>query len=193
MRTSVEFLAVCAGAPAVALCVGAPTAWAAPSTSDSASSNASVAQQTTKGSLSISAGGHTLVQIGTASTATTTGASLAVAFNRRGMDGGTAEADGRGNFVEAGSNSSASATGNFNMVHAFDNSDADVTGNSNMVRAFNNSDAHVTGNNNNGVRAIDNSVADVTGNTNKVNALCGDSADVSNQNHQVVLMKGAPC
>jgi hypothetical protein len=173
MRTSVKFLAVCAGAPAVALCVGAPTAWAAPSTGDSASSNASVTQQTTRGSLSISARGNSIVQLGSASTATTSGASLAVAFNRRGTEGSTAEANGTGNFVVAGNNSHAVANGNFNMVRVIRNSDADVTGNFNMVTVISNSDAAVTGN------------------RNVVTALCGGSAEVSNQNDQTVLK--APC
>src|SRR5882757_8586727 len=143
MRTSVKFLAVCAGAPAVALCVGAPTAWAAPST------NANVTPQTTNGSLSVSAGGSPLAQLGNESMATTKGASLAVAFNVPGTKGSTANANGTGNFVVAGNNSSASATGNFNMVRVMNNSEADVTGNFNMVRAINNSEADVTGNNNN--------------------------------------------
>ena len=172
-RASVKFLAVCAGAPAVAICVGALTAWAAPSTSDSASSNASVTQQTTKGSLSISARGNSLVQLGNESTATTNGASLAVAFNRPGMEGSTAEANGTGNFVVAGNNGHAQVTGNFNMVRVIHNSDAEVTGNFNTVTVISNSDA------------------EVTGNRNMVTALCGGSAEVSNQNDQVVLK--APC
>jgi hypothetical protein len=184
MRTSVKFLAVCAGAPAVALYVGAPAAWAAPSTA------AHVTQQTTHASLSVSAGGHTLVQVGNESKATTTGPSLAVAFNRPGAEGSTADANGRGNLVMAGNDSSASATGNSNMVLAVNKSDADVTGNSNMVLAVNKSDADVTGNFNM-VRAIDNSHAEVTGNNNMATALCGGSAQVSHQNNQIVLK--APC
>lgn len=164
MRTSAIF-AVCAGAPAVALCVGAPTAWAAPSTN--------VTQQTTNGSLSVSAGGSPVVQLGNESKATTTGASLSVAWNFPGTKGSTAEANGTGNFVEAGNNSSASATGNFNFVQAFNNSDADVTGNSDRVVAISNSHAEATGNNN------------------MVTALCGGNANVSNQNNQSVLK--APC
>jgi hypothetical protein len=130
-------------------------------------------QQTTNGSLSVSAGGNPLVQLGNESMATTKGASLAVAFNVPGTTGSTANANGTGNFVVAGNNSSASATGNFNMVRVMNNSEADVTGNFNMVRAINNSEADVTGNNNN------------------VTALCGGSAQVSNQNNQFVLK--APC
>ena len=146
-RASVKFLAVCAGAPAVAICVGALTAWAAPSTSDSASSNASVTQQTTKGSLSFSARGNSLVQIGNESTATTNGASLAVAFNRPGTEGSTAEANGTGNFVVAGNNSHAEVTGNFNMVRVIRNSDAEVTGNRNMVTALCGGSAEVSNQN----------------------------------------------
>ena len=142
MRTSVKFLAVCAGAPAVALCVGAPTAWAAPSTS------ANVTQQTTNGSLSVSAGGHPVVQLGNESMATTNGASLAVAFNLPGTQGSTATANGTGNFVVAGDNSSASATGNFNMVRARDNSEAHVTGNNNFVTALCGGNANVSNQNN---------------------------------------------
>src|SRR5258705_8739910 len=102
MRTSVKFLAVCAGAPAVALCVGAPTAWAAPST------DANVTPQTTNGSLSVSAGGSPLVQLGNENMATTKGASLAVAFNVPGTKGSTADANGTGNFVLAGGENPAS-------------------------------------------------------------------------------------
>jgi hypothetical protein len=172
MRTSVKFLAVCAGAPAVALCVGAPIAWAAPSTTES------VTQQTTNGSLSVSAGGNSLLQLGNESKATTTGSSLAVAFNVPGTKGSLADADGTGNFVVAGNNSTATATGNFNMVRAMNGSSADVTGNFNMVSAMNGSSAHVTGNNN------------------MVAALCGGSAEVpnktnSNPNNQFVV--AAPC
>ena len=62
----------------------------------------------------ISARGNSLVQLGNESTATTNGASLAVAFNRPGMEGSTAEANGTGNFVVAGNNGHAQVTGNFN-------------------------------------------------------------------------------
>jgi hypothetical protein len=132
-----------------------------------------VTQQTTNGSLSVSAGGNTLVQLGNESMATTKGTSLAVAWNFPGTGGSTANANGTGNFVEAGNNSSASATGNFNFVQAFNNSHADVTGNFNRVVAISNSHAEATGNNN------------------MVTALCGGTANVSNQNNQFVVK--APC
>jgi len=87
------------------------------------------------------------VQLGNESTATTNGASLAVAFNRPGMEGSTAEANGTGNFVVAGNNGHAQVTGNFNMVRVIHNSDAEVTGNRNMVTALCGGSAEVSNQN----------------------------------------------
>jgi hypothetical protein len=176
MRTSVKFVAACAGAPIAALCVGAATA--------SADTNST--QQTTNGGLAVSAGGNTLLQFGN-STATTTGPSLAVAFNDS-----DAEANGIGNFAFAANGSTVSATGNFNDVHAISDSTARVNnGSNNHVWAIDRSTAEVNGGNNNVVMAINRSTAEVNGGDNNiVTALCGGSA-VSAQSNRIVT--SAPC
>jgi hypothetical protein len=67
------------------------------------------------------------------STATTTGPSLAIAFNNS-----TATGTGIGNIVVAGNHGTASALGNFNNVAAFNGGTAQVNGgNRNNVLAVN--------------------------------------------------------
>jgi hypothetical protein len=104
-----SLIAVCAGAPLVALGIGAPSAWADASASPDDTSSS---QATTNGGLAVSVSGNTVVQFGN-STATTTGSGIAVAFNNS-----TAEASGTGNFAFAANNSTARAIGTENRAVA---------------------------------------------------------------------------
>ena len=105
------------------------------------------AQQTTTGGLAISVRGRTLVQIGTA-TATTSGSSLAIAFDLPNAGASTATANGDHNFALAINGSTATANGNGNFVFAGDDSTATATGDNNDVRAAFGSTNHVSGNDN---------------------------------------------
>ena len=188
MRTTVKFVSACAGAPIVALWIGGATAWAAPSTGED-SPGATSAQQTTTGGVAVSARGRTLVQIGS-STATTSGRSLAVAFDLPNAGASTATANGDHNFALAINGSTATANGNGNFVFAGDNSTATATGDNNDVRAAFGSTNHVRGNDNTSY-AIPNSDARVTGNNNLAVSLCGGSVTISGQSDRIKT--SAPC
>jgi hypothetical protein len=169
LGTSIKCLsAVGVGAPIVALFIGAPTALAATGDSSPATGTLST-QQTPDLGVAVSAGGHDLLTTAN-STATTTGPSLAIAFNNS-----TATANGTGNIVLAGNNGTASATGDFNNVAAFNNGIAQVNG----------------GSRNNVLAVGDSSTAVVNGGSNNVVAeLCGGSK-VTAQSDQILT--SSPC
>ena len=187
MRTSVKFVSVCAGAPIVALFVGGATAWATPSTSAD-SSGATSTEQTTTGGLAVSAGGNNLVKIGS-STATTSGRSLAVAFDLPNAGASTATAKGNSSFALAIDGSTATANGDGNFAFAGMDSTAIANGNNNDVRAAFGSTNRVTGNDNTSY-AIPHSDAEVKGDNNFAVSLCGGSVTISGQGQQVTK---APC
>lgn len=181
MRKSTRFVSACVGAPVAALCFGAGTAWATPSTNSST-------QQVNTGGVAVSAGGHNVVQVGS-STANTSGRSVAVAFDLPGQNPSTATANGDRNFALAINGSTATANGDRNFVFAGDDSTSTATGNDNDVRAAFGSTNHVTGNNNTSY-AIPGSHSTVTGDNNFAAALCGGNVNISGQGQRVT---SAPC
>ena len=187
MRKSTTFVSVCVGAPAVALCFGTGTAWAAPSTNEN-STAASTTQHVNTGGLAVSANGRTVVQIGRGQ-ASTTGRSIAVTFDLPGQSPSTATANGNRNFALAINGSTARADGNGNFVFAGDNSTSVATGDNNDVRAAFGSTNHVTGNGNTSF-AIPNSHAEVNGDNNFAVSLCGGNVSFSGQAQRVT---SAPC
>lgn len=181
MRQSTRFVSACVGAPVVALCFGAGTAWAAPDTDSST-------QQVNTGGVAVSAGGHNVVRVGS-STANTSGRSVAVAFDLPGQNPSTATANGDRNFALAINGSAATANGNRNFVFAGDDSTSSATGNGNDARAAFGSTNHVTGDDNTSY-AIPNSRSQVTGSNNFAASLCGGNVHVSGQGQRVT---SAPC
>ena len=188
MRTAVKYASVCVGAPIVALWIGGATAWAAPSAGEDAS-DATPTQQTNTGGLGISVGDAKPFNIGNA-TASSSGSSIAIAFNLPNAGASTATANGKHNFALAINGSTATANGNGNFVFAGDNSTATATGDNNDVRAAFGSTNHVRGNDNTSY-AIPNSDARVTGNNNLAVSLCGGSVTISGQSDQI--RTSAPC
>lgn len=180
MSTTARIVSVCVGGPIAVLCIGAGTAWADTTTSQT--------QQTRTGGVAVSAGGHNVVQLGS-SRASTEGRSVAVAFDLPGQQASTATANGDRNFALAVNGSTARATGDRNFVFAGDDSESTATGNGNDVRAAFGSTNHVTGNDNTSY-AIPNSHAQVTGNANFAASLCGGDVHVSGQGQRVT---SAPC
>lgn len=184
---SAKLVGICVGGPVAALCFGAGTAWAAPSTSEDSSATSSV-QQTNTGGFAVSAGGRNLAQVG-GSTATTSGRSVAVAFDLPGQNASTATANGDRNFVLAINGSTARADGDRNFVFAGDDSTSIVEGDDNDVRAAFGSTNRVTGNDNTSY-AIPNSDARITGDGNFAASLCGGNVNISGQGQRVT---SAPC
>lgn len=182
MRTTVKLVGVCAGAPIVALWIGGATAWAAPS--EDSSDESSTEQTDNSFSLSLSAGGFTLAQIGNHASAATTGPSVALAINHS-----TAEANGIGNFVFAGDGSTTIVNGNFNDARSNFNSTNRVTGNFNQVYAIPDSNTEVNGSFNRAYGLFGGN-ADVDADNNIAVSLCGGSA-VSAQSSRITT--SAPC
>lgn len=164
-KTVLGAVTICAGAPLLALGVGAATA----SADTTGPSTDATTEQTNDRSLAISVSGIPLVRTGS-STAVSTFGNLAIAYN----NSQAGALFGIGNVAIATNNSVAGTFGNLNTAIADNNSTADALGNFNFVRATNNSRAGATGSFNT-VTANDGSTADIRGDANRVTARCGGS------------------